>query len=314
LAFIVGAPRSGTTWLQLLLYQHPGITTCQETQLFSQYLCHLDRRFRDERTCLNTGIRRTGLSRVLSDREFTDICRQFADQVWDRARRTKPEATVVLEKSPDHVFHAALITRLFPEASFIHVIRDPRAVASSFRHAVDAWWKGPSGGSVRAVRYWKRSVEAGRAIAEVTSRYTEVRFEDLLNDGAAELQKLFTWLDLAADQDYCERLVSRCSIENLRRAAPDVECPWSLDEESEGFFRRGDADAWCVEMGKQEVRVVEHIAADLMRELGYQRRTRAAASMPLRLSFYTLLERGGASVARLAGAIERRAERVLTRL
>jgi hypothetical protein len=67
-------------------------------------------------------------------------------------------------------------------------------------------------------------------------------------------------------------------------------------------------------MGKQEVRVVEHIAADLMRELGYQRRTRAAASMPLRLSFYTLLERGGASVARLAGAIERRAERVLTRL
>ena len=33
-AFVVGAPRSGTTWLQQLLYVHPDVATGGESHLF----------------------------------------------------------------------------------------------------------------------------------------------------------------------------------------------------------------------------------------------------------------------------------------
>ena len=38
MVFIVGAPRSGTTWLQRLLATHPRIRTGQESKLFRWYI------------------------------------------------------------------------------------------------------------------------------------------------------------------------------------------------------------------------------------------------------------------------------------
>ena len=42
LVLLVGAPRSGTTWLQTMLGAHPDVVTPQETDLFSRYLAPLD--------------------------------------------------------------------------------------------------------------------------------------------------------------------------------------------------------------------------------------------------------------------------------
>jgi hypothetical protein len=36
--FLVGCPRSGTTWVQRLLACHPGIATGQESNLFEMYI------------------------------------------------------------------------------------------------------------------------------------------------------------------------------------------------------------------------------------------------------------------------------------
>jgi hypothetical protein len=47
--FVVGSPRSGTTWLQLLLAQHPAVATHQETHLFHNYLGPLERAYRGGR-------------------------------------------------------------------------------------------------------------------------------------------------------------------------------------------------------------------------------------------------------------------------
>jgi hypothetical protein len=38
LVFLIGCPRSGTTWLQRLLASHPQVRTVQETFLFPRYI------------------------------------------------------------------------------------------------------------------------------------------------------------------------------------------------------------------------------------------------------------------------------------
>lgn len=314
LVFLVGAPRSGTTWLQLLLAQHPGVATSHETQLFSQYLSRLERRYAYEKECRAAGIRRTGLSRLVDDDAFRALNRTFAEQVWQIVQRAKPGAAIVLEKSPDHVFHGDLILALFPDAGFIHLIRDPRGVVNSFRHAADSWWDVPAAGPVAAARYWRRAVEAGRGLGRQTDRYAEVRYEALSAAGEATLAGLLDWLGLSTDEAFCREAVSACAIERLREADPAIESPWELGEEHQGFFRRGETDSWREEMSPAAIRVVEHIASGLMEELGYARVGSPRSSPPWRLWAHDLLEAGRGRASALASAVDRRARRFLSRL
>src|SRR5438094_2346752 len=138
LLLVGGCPRSGTTWLQLLLAQHPGVATCTETYVFV-YMNHLHRRWVDERNH-TFGPRSVGLSQLLSDEEFYGLCRDFAAGVIAKVGRLRPDTQVVLEKTPDNILRWELILKLFPDAYFLHVIRDPRSVASSLLAAGRSRW------------------------------------------------------------------------------------------------------------------------------------------------------------------------------
>ena len=64
LLFMIGCPRSGTTWLQLLVGQHPGVASAHESYLFSVYVDALTRAWGLDRDRLPP---RTGLKNILTD-------------------------------------------------------------------------------------------------------------------------------------------------------------------------------------------------------------------------------------------------------
>ncbi len=143
LVFLVGAPRSGTTWLQLLLSRSPSVVTAQETDLFNVFLRPMVvewNRYRETGEPLS-------LTEVLSDEEFRTLLRSVSGFVFAKIAQAKPSATVVLEKTPNHVNCWREILDLWPDAHFIHIIRDPRSVVASLRHASKTW--GPAWGSSR---------------------------------------------------------------------------------------------------------------------------------------------------------------------
>jgi hypothetical protein len=107
--FLVGCPRSGTTWLQLLLSQHPAISSCMETHLFVSLS-----RLAETWDWHKTDVRGNGFQAVLPEDEFVALLRSFATAVLDRIGN----GTVILEKSPAHVRVAPLILRIIPEAWF----------------------------------------------------------------------------------------------------------------------------------------------------------------------------------------------------
>ncbi|HEY0304235.1 MAG TPA: sulfotransferase, partial [Longimicrobiales bacterium] len=119
--FIVGCPRSGTTWMQLLLAQHPSIATAPETQIFAYYLEPMRKQWAQERAGAGRN-GSAGLSRLLSDAEFEELCRTSAEFVLEKIRQRNPAAAVVAEKSPKHALQADFIQRLFPDAYFLHVV------------------------------------------------------------------------------------------------------------------------------------------------------------------------------------------------
>src|SRR5699024_3661196 len=97
--FIIGAPRSGTTWLQLLLSQHPAVATCNETHLFSGFLTAAVKTWTQQKE----SERKIGLHTIFTDDEFYGEIQRLAHRVLERMRSGKPSAQIVLEKTPAHV-------------------------------------------------------------------------------------------------------------------------------------------------------------------------------------------------------------------
>src|SRR4051794_29917065 len=152
MVFLVGAQRSGTNWLQRMLATHPDIATLpSETQLFNAGLAPFE-------VLVQHGLLGSpSTASVFMDRDdFLDATRNFCDRAFGGvADRLHPGALRVVERSPNHVEHLGLIGAVYPDAWFLHIVRDGRDVARSLQS--QPW--GPR--TVReAAHRWARSVRS----------------------------------------------------------------------------------------------------------------------------------------------------------
>ena len=306
LVFIVGCPRSGTTWLQLLLTQHPRVATARETYVFNRYVAKLDESWQFDREGGSAKREPVGLVPLLSEEEFWAWARELPEIVFSSIRDGDTSVTTIVEKTPVHTLDWPLILRLYPNATFLHLIRDPRSVVSSLIHASRTWaqhWASAS--AVDEARRWKRFVTEGRRIATRTERYHEIRYETLLEDTPGELGIVFERIGLEYDERLCEAAAEACRIERLRsREADDDTVPWNK-REPRGFYHKGRSDSWRDDLTNSQLKTVEYIAHDLMAELGYERVT-SGAGRPIRLRLREGLEwRFERWSARVRGWLER---------
>lgn len=273
--FVVGCPRSGTTWLRMLLGQHPEVVATRETHLFDNYVAELQAAWD------GAARRAIGLPAEITQDQFTTLCTGFARGVMQCISEAHPDAKFLVEKTPAHVLHVPLILKLLPEAHFIHLIRDPRAVVASLCAASrrgGRFWA--SAVPVENARRWVREVSAGREIGSLTNRNTTVRYEALLEStGWCALQDLFKWMGLRADGDFCQRVMAECTIARLRKKRQDdLESRGMTSVDATAAFRKGKADSWTDELSIRDVQAIEYIAGDLMRLCGYTPITKSADS------------------------------------
>jgi hypothetical protein len=94
------------------------------------------------------------------------------------------------EKTPMHAQHIPLLARNFPNAKFIHIIRDGRACAASFHRR---WGFTPE----LTVYRWKHIVqEARRQGDRLPGRYYELHYEDLTNNPEIWLKDICRFLQV----------------------------------------------------------------------------------------------------------------------
>jgi hypothetical protein len=193
LVFIVGAPRSGTSWLQSELASFPGVETPPELHLFADYMRPLLNSWMHQETQMRLILAELGHNDVPSDRliglptllekqEFLDIARMFYNSCVDKIVEARPGTRVVIEKTPSNSLVVPLIAELFPEASFIHIVRDPRDVVRSLMAISHTWGGGwaPRTAALGATM-WRAHVSGGR-VAERLYSGCRIRYEDLRLD------------------------------------------------------------------------------------------------------------------------------------
>ena len=208
--FICGSARSGTTWTFDLFNGHPQVhAICESwilsqthgvTSLMTQSYWDTDVRAEWERRVDMP----FGTGQLLS---YTAMVRELGDLLAGWLMRGADDRRYLAAKEAIDVRAASI---LFPEARFVHVIRDGRSVARSMERASQTWDPSMGVGLSMGMRgeAWRRQVENVRAHAsELGSRYLEIRYEDMRSDTTAAIRTLFDFGGI----DYDDGLISEIS-------------------------------------------------------------------------------------------------------
>ena len=111
----------------------------------------------------------------------------------------------IVVKTPEHLGRAAVLQEMFPEARFVHIVRDPYKV---FPSTVKLWktlykfqaYQTPKHEGLEEYVFhcferMYRQFEQDRALID-PSRFHELRYEDLVADPAGEIETLYAKLNL----------------------------------------------------------------------------------------------------------------------
>jgi len=133
LIFIISQPRSGSTLLQRVLAGHPDVATSAETWLMLHPV--YESRKRGLSAEYGAEFRREAVEEFVSnycdDSDVLDQARRaWAEVVYGNALSSAAK-TFFLDKTPRYFYIIPDLYRLFPEAKFIFLIRNPMAVLYS---------------------------------------------------------------------------------------------------------------------------------------------------------------------------------------
>lgn len=236
--FLVGAERSGTTLLRLMLDFHPRVAWCNEFEYSVDAVSGdgwPDLGAYREMLRGNRIFRAHGFA-IDPALGYPDLVRDFLEQ--RRLRVGKPVVGATVHR------HFDRLTRIWPDARFIHIVRDPRDVA---RSCIPMGWAGNVwtgvGRWIEAERTW----EAVRGRLD-PSRWTEVSYENLLADPEGQLARLCDFLG----EPYDPAMMSYAEASTYERPDPKLAYQW----------RR--------KLSPREIRLVESRVGPMLAGRGYE--------------------------------------------
>jgi hypothetical protein len=222
---LLGAERSGSTLLRLMLDHHPDLSCMFE----SDFMLADATRMREDWHFRHSGLR-------LPDGDSTrrDLIADFFRQRAASSR--KPVIGATFHHGFEH------LPELFSDAAFIHLLRDGRPVAASM---VQMGWVGTT---YHGARQWAASLDAIDSIRDRISpeRWLAVRYEDLVTDPRRTLSRICACLGVP----FSERMLSYC--ESTTYDPPDSS---NADRWRQRMTRReiamaeSAAGAWLLRLG-----------------------------------------------------------------
>jgi hypothetical protein len=261
---VLGVSRSGTTLLKAMLDAHSHLAIPSESyflpQLWDRHGERPDRdAFVEDLTRLERvrvwGVDPEDVRARLTERPSFAEAVQSIYQLYAESR-SKPRFG---DKTPLYMQHLDVLERAFPDARYVHIVRDGRDAALS----MIAMKRKPRFNLARPrglgdfACAWRREVRAARRFGR-THPYLELRYEDLVAEPESRLREVCAFLGLEYEPgmlEYHRREDPSLYADHPRLAQPPVR----------------DARSWRKEMPPAEAELFEALAGDLLAELGYER-------------------------------------------
>ena len=263
--FLVGMPRSGTKLLRDLLNNHSLIGIApNESHFIPEFHARLrnyeplDRKENFDRfyhdlshtpffESVNGGsfVSAESLAKAVPRPTFASLVEEFY-----RAYARSTGKVIWGDKTPFYLIHLPLFKSLFPQARFVHIIRDVRDYSMSLHKT---WHKNLA----RSAQRWHDAVRRCRkdGLAFGDGTYREVRYEELVDDPSLVTEELCRFLSVPFEP-------SMVVLKKPVDRGGDVRN--SMDVVSKNYGK------WRTTMAPADIRQIEEICGPLLKDLGYE--------------------------------------------
>ncbi|MFY9559517.1 MAG: sulfotransferase [Terriglobales bacterium] len=269
--FIVGCPRSGTSFLYHLLLSAGGFARFHTQMnvfdvlgpIFGDLSSPTNKKKMMQEWLRSKAFAVSGLeaneieARVMAEcRNGSDFMRIVMEEI---ARKQSVDRWI--DSTPTNIPHMLRIGRDFPDARFIHIIRDARDVALSLdkRH-----WSRPlpwdkKRSLLAAGLYWEWIVRKGRKNgATLGASYMEVNYEELVERPEPALKKIGEFLQ--HELDYAR--IQETSVGSVKKPLTSFK-----EDLKEGHFT--PVGRWKNKFPVDQLKRFEQLVGNYLQELGY---------------------------------------------
>jgi hypothetical protein len=263
---VLGVRRSGTTLLRVMLDRSSELAIPDETYFVPQLAARHGAR--PDRDALLDDLRRLPTLRDW-DLSVDDVAARvrtgssLGDAVGAvyEAYAAKHGKRRWGDKTPMYMQHLRLLDRLWPDARFVHLIRDGRDAATSFlgmpAGIVTETWAHPRDAAAFACQ-WRVEVAAARALGRsVGERYHELRYEELVREPERELRAICEFAGLAYEPA-------------MLGYVGEVDLSAKPHQQRLGQAPTPGVRDWRSEMSREDALAFDDVAGDLLSELGYE--------------------------------------------
>jgi sulfotransferase family protein len=272
--FVGGSPKSGTTWLQLLLDAHPSVSCSGEGRFPSllwsdlkQALDHYDRAIETDNKELFNELEE--YQRLTQDDIYYIFASCIAVLLLKQSKHKLARA--IGDKTPANVRAFAGLAALFPRAKFIQIVRDGRdcAVSGWFHNLRNPDWTPLNRGSLTAYvsafsELWVSDLAMAQEFADAhPDRIRRIRYEDLARDTEGILAGLFEFLGVEVDPS----VLAHCRTEASFAKRTGGRNPG--EENRQSFFRKGMAGDWRNHLSDEQNALFRERAGTWLDRFGY---------------------------------------------
>ncbi len=269
--FVMGFPKSGTTWVQLLLDAHPQIA-CRGEDEFAFFDKEVNGLLERYNKILHVIQERTAQrSPTLFDNGDKRKLLRFTILLALDKGRAAPGIKCIGTKDNGMVRKLSGYAKLFPVSKFVFVVRDPRdaAVSGWFHSArvdrkhLDAYPNLAIWAKHIALSWQKDAGDVLEAAKTMKDRFVSIRYEDLHADPVATTARLLDFLAV----DSGEAAIQACLEATRFTALAGGREPGAEDRRS--FFRKGIVGDWKHHIDDETAAWIANEAGATLRRFGY---------------------------------------------